>query len=49
MATKDNVLVGVVSFGIPCAKGYPDGFNRVFNHLDFVYEAIGQTPQPANE
>lgn len=41
LVTQDNILVGVVSFGMPCARGYPDGFGRVYAVMDFINEIIG--------
>ncbi|XP_015113983.1 chymotrypsin-2-like [Diachasma alloeum] len=36
--TSDGVLVGLVSFGYPCAFGYPDVFTRVWTFMDWVKE-----------
>ncbi|XP_011307750.1 chymotrypsin-2 [Fopius arisanus] len=36
--TSDGVLVGLVSFGYPCARGYPDVFTRVWTFIDWVKE-----------
>ncbi|XP_063699698.1 chymotrypsin-2-like [Culicoides brevitarsis] len=32
----NNVLIGTVSWGIPCAKGYPDAFARVSSHRTWI-------------
>lgn len=33
-----NILVGIVSWGHPCAKGYPDVFTRVSSYVDWILE-----------
>jgi len=33
---KDPVLVGIASFGIPCAAGYPDVFTRISAFVDWI-------------
>lgn len=32
----DDKLVGILSWGIPCAIGYPDQFTRISEYLDFI-------------
>ncbi|XP_063982737.1 serine protease 48-like [Diachasmimorpha longicaudata] len=34
----DGVLVGLVSFGIPCGKGRPDVYTRVYHYADWITE-----------
>lgn len=34
-------LIGVVSWGIPCAQGRPDAFTRVTSYLDWIAENTG--------
>ncbi|KAK4872912.1 hypothetical protein RN001_014941 [Aquatica leii] len=36
----DGKQVGVVSWGIPCAKGKPDVFTRTYSYLDWISEHI---------
>ncbi|CAK1540396.1 unnamed protein product [Leptosia nina] len=35
-----NTLVGITSWGIPCAKGYPDIFTRVYSYVDWIEKKI---------
>ncbi|XP_014367660.2 chymotrypsin-2 [Papilio machaon] len=37
---KDNVLVGLVSWGIPCAMGFPDVHTRVYPYLKWIKSII---------
>nr|ADR80135.1 chymotrypsin-like serine protease [Sitodiplosis mosellana] len=39
---ENKILVGVVSWGIPCGKGYPDAFTRVYSFLDWIGEQIAK-------
>uniref|UniRef100_A0A6V7KK87 Peptidase S1 domain-containing protein n=1 Tax=Bracon brevicornis TaxID=1563983 RepID=A0A6V7KK87_9HYME len=36
----NNKLIGLVSWGIPCASGVPDVFTNVNHHLDFINSII---------
>ncbi|XP_024884292.1 chymotrypsin-2-like [Temnothorax curvispinosus] len=38
--TYGDKLVGIVSFGVPCAEGYPDVFTRVYYYRDWVNKYI---------
>lgn len=29
-------LIGLVSWGYPCARGFPDGFTRVSSYIDWI-------------
>ncbi|CAG9575509.1 unnamed protein product [Danaus chrysippus] len=35
---ENNTVVGIVSWGMPCARGYPDVFTRVFAFKDWITE-----------
>ncbi|XP_053593015.1 chymotrypsin-2 [Microplitis demolitor] len=37
---SDGVQIGVVSWGIPCAKNKPDVFTRVYSYRDWIKENI---------
>ncbi|MGV9314133.1 S1 family serine peptidase [Streptomyces sp. NPDC003691] len=39
-----GVLVGVISWGIPCAKGHPDVHTSVPAHLEFIKQAMTASP-----
>ncbi|XP_012235769.1 chymotrypsin-2-like [Linepithema humile] len=32
----DGTQIGVVSWGVPCAKGHPDVFTRVYSYLNWI-------------
>lgn len=34
---KENVLVGIASWNIPCGRGLPDVYQRVFPHVPWIY------------
>ena len=36
----DGKVVGIASFVIPCGKGMPDVYTRVYSYLDFIKEAM---------
>ncbi|KAG7202864.1 hypothetical protein KM043_010014 [Ampulex compressa] len=36
----DDKQIGVVSWGIPCARGRPDVFTRVYSYVDWIKEHI---------
>ncbi|XP_031788471.1 chymotrypsin-2-like [Nasonia vitripennis] len=38
----DGVQVGIVSFGMPCARGMPDVFTRVYTFISWINEKMGQ-------
>lgn len=35
--TAGGAVIGIVSWNIPCAIGYPDGYERVFNHRLWIF------------
>lgn len=37
----NRTLVGLVSWGVPCARGKPDMFTRVSEYADWVAENTG--------
>ncbi|XP_051164043.1 chymotrypsin-1-like isoform X2 [Leptopilina boulardi] len=36
----DDVQIGIVSWGKPCAKGQPDVFTRVYSYMDWINKHI---------
>ncbi|XP_046745221.1 chymotrypsin-2-like [Diprion similis] len=38
--TANGTQIGIVSWGMPCAKGYPDVYTRVSSFMDWVYEHV---------
>ncbi|CAH2085419.1 unnamed protein product [Euphydryas editha] len=38
--TKDNKLVGIVSWGIPCAVGFPDVHTKISSHISWIRNII---------
>ncbi|CAG4926814.1 unnamed protein product [Colias eurytheme] len=37
----DNKLIGIVSWGVPCARGYPDVYTSVYKYHDWIEDHIG--------
>ncbi|XP_001607871.2 chymotrypsin-2 [Nasonia vitripennis] len=38
----DGIQVGIVSFGMPCARGMPDVFTRVYTFINWINEKMEQ-------
>lgn len=38
-------VVGVISWGMPCAMGVPDVYARVSDHIQFINDMVLNTPQ----
>lgn len=36
LVSLNNTLVGLVSWGVPCAYGYPDVYTKVYSFLDWI-------------
>lgn len=49
LISDDKVLVGIVSWGIPCGRGYPDVYTRVYSHIDWVQSEIENQSENENE
>lgn len=43
LITLDYTLVGIASWKIDCAQGYPDAFTNVVAYIDFIQQTIGDT------
>ncbi|XP_022129222.2 chymotrypsin-2-like [Pieris rapae] len=42
----NGTVDGIASFNVPCAKGVPDGFTRVYKYLDWITTTAGKLPIP---
>ena len=42
---ENKVLVGLVSWGVPCARGFPDAFTRVHYFVDWIKNRIAEQSQ----
>lgn len=36
----NNTLIGIVSWNVECARGYPDVYTNVYQCLDFIQSQI---------
>lgn len=36
LVSLNNTLVGLVSWGTPCGRGYPDVYTKVYSFLDWI-------------
>lgn len=42
---EKKTLVGIVSWGIPCGKGFPDAFTRVHFFVNWITDKIKEQSQ----
>ncbi|XP_052754637.1 chymotrypsin-2-like [Galleria mellonella] len=45
---EDGKIVGIVSWGMPCARGYPDVYTRVYSFKDWILENISDQGENAS-
>lgn len=38
ISLSNSKLIGISSWGLPCAKGFPDGFTRISEFADWIDE-----------
>lgn len=43
--TLNNQLIGILSWGVPCALGRPDVYTRITSFTDWITKLTGVTPQ----
>lgn len=40
VVTKNNELIGIASWNIPCGRGYPDVYTRIFPFYNWIQQNL---------
>ena len=40
LVAENKVLIGIISWGVPCSMGYPDVYTRITSYHDWIDSVI---------